>query len=71
MDNLQAIESKKTELSEKLEKVQNAKEISESLLKALSFHGKTTGRNCIIEKGLSNEEIAKQILEKYHFALRD
>lgn len=49
----------------------NAKEISESLLKALSFHGKTTGRNCIIEKGLSNEEIAKQILEKYHFALRD
>ena len=43
----------------------NAQEIAENLQKALSFQGKTNGHNKILEKGLSNEYIASQILDIY------
>jgi glycosyltransferase involved in cell wall biosynthesis len=41
------------------------KDIAEALLKAVAFEGKTTGREKIIEMGLSNEQVAEQLLHIY------
>lgn len=43
----------------------DALEISRALIQAFAFQGKTNGRQRIIERGLSNELIAKQIIEIY------
>lgn len=40
-------------------------DIAEALRKALAFDGKTNGREKIIEFGLTNELVAKQIIETY------
>ena len=37
------------------------KNIAEALQKALAFNGRTNGRERIIEMGLSNEQVAKQL----------
>ena len=37
------------------------KDIAEALQKALAFNGRTNGRERIIEMGLSNEQVAKQL----------
>lgn len=39
-----------------------AKDIAEALLKAIQYNGKTNGRERIIEMGLSNEQVAEQLL---------
>lgn len=41
------------------------KDIAEALLKAIQFAGKTNGREQIIAMGLSNEQVAKQLLRIY------
>lgn len=41
------------------------KDIAEALLKAIQFEGKTNGRERIIAMGLSNEQVAKQLLRIY------
>ena len=38
------------------------KDIAEALLKAIQYDGKTNGRERIIEMGLSNEQVAEQLL---------
>ena len=43
----------------------DANDIAANIRQALSFKGKTNGPQQIIEKGLSNEIIAHQILEIY------
>ena len=40
-------------------------DIAEALRKAIAFDGKTNGREKIIELGLTNELVAKQIIETY------
>ena len=46
------------------------KDIAEALQKALAFQGKTNGRQRIIEIGLSNEQVAKQLKEIYKNILK-
>ena len=41
------------------------KDIAEALQQAITFEGKTHGREKIIEMGLSNEQVAKQLVEIY------
>jgi glycosyltransferase involved in cell wall biosynthesis len=41
------------------------KDIAVALQKALAYEGKTNGRERIIEMGLSNEQVAKQLLRIY------
>ena len=41
------------------------KDIAQALLKAIAFEGKTNGREKIIEMGLSNELVAKRLVEIY------
>lgn len=41
------------------------KDIAEALLQALAFEGKTNGRERILEMGLSNEQVAKRLVEIY------
>lgn len=41
------------------------RDIAEALQKAISFKGKTNGRNKLIEMGLTNEQIIKQIIYLY------
>lgn len=41
------------------------KDIAVALQKAIAFQGKTSGRERIIEMGLSNEQIAKRLVEIY------
>ena len=41
------------------------KDIAEALQKALAFQGKTNGRQRIIEMGLSNEQVAKRLIDIY------
>ena len=41
------------------------KDIAQALLKAIAFEGKTNGREKIIEMGLSNEQVAKRLVEIY------
>ena len=41
------------------------KDIAEALQKALAFQDKTTGRQRIIEMGLSNEQVAKRLMAIY------
>ena len=41
------------------------KDIAEALQKALAFQDKTTGRQRIIEMGLSNEQVAKHLMDIY------
>lgn len=41
------------------------KDIAEALQKALAFQDKTTGRQRIIEMGLSNEQVAKRLIAIY------
>ena len=40
-------------------------DIAEALQKAIAFEGKTNGREKIIEMGLSNEQVAEQLLHIY------
>ena len=44
-------------------------DIAEALLKAIAFEGKTNGREKIIEMGLSNEQVAEQLIEIYEQVL--
>ena len=46
------------------------KDIVEALKKALAFKGRTNGREKIIEFGLTNEMVAKQIIEIYEDIIR-
>ena len=39
--------------------------IAQALLQAIAFEGKTNGREKIIEMGLSNEQVAKQLIDIY------
>ena len=41
------------------------KDIAEALLKAIAFEGKNNGRERILEMGLSNEQVAEQLLRIY------
>ena len=41
------------------------KDIAEALQKALAFEGKTNGRDRILKMGLSNEQVAKRLVEIY------
>ena len=41
------------------------KDIAEALLQAITFEGRTNGRERIIEMGLSNEQVAEQLKEIY------
>ena len=41
------------------------KDIAQALLEALAFNGRTNGRERILEMGLSNEQVAKQLLRIY------
>ena len=41
------------------------KDIAEALQKALAFDGKSNGREKILEMGLSNEQVAKRLVEIY------
>ena len=47
------------------------KDIAEALLKAIQYNGKTNGRERIIEMGLSNEQVAKQLQAIYESILTD
>ena len=49
----------------------DAKDIAAALLKAIAFDGKTNGRERIIEMGLSNEQVAKQLQAIYESILTD
>ena len=44
-------------------------EVTSCLRQALSFHGKTKGRQRIIDLGLPMEKVAKQIIEIYNIVL--
>lgn len=46
------------------------KDIAETLKKALAFDGKTKGREKIVNAGLSNELVAKRIIEIYEDIIR-
>ena len=46
-------------------KSREPKEVAEAIKKALAFKGRTNGREKIIEFGLTNEMVAKQIIEIY------
>ena len=41
------------------------KDIAQALQKAIAFEGKTNGRDRILEMGLSNEQVAKRLVEIY------
>ena len=41
------------------------KDIAQALLQAITFEGRTNGRDKIIEMGLSNEQVAEQLVEIY------
>ena len=41
------------------------KDIAEALQRAITFEGKTNGRDRILEMGLSNEQVAKRLVEIY------
>ena len=41
------------------------KDIAQALLQAIAFTGKTNGRERLIEMGLSNEQVAEQLIEIY------
>ena len=41
------------------------KDIAQATLQAIAYEGKTNGRERIIEMGLSNEQVAKQLVEIY------
>ena len=41
------------------------KDIAEAILQAIAYEGRTNGRDRIIEMGLSNEQVAKQLLRIY------
>jgi glycosyltransferase involved in cell wall biosynthesis len=45
------------------------KDISGALVKALTYEGKTNGRDRIIEMGLSNEQVAKRLIAIYESVL--
>ncbi len=46
------------------------KDIAEALQKAITFEGKTNGRERILEMGLSNEQVAKRLVGIYNKILR-
>jgi glycosyltransferase involved in cell wall biosynthesis len=41
------------------------KDIAQALLLAIAYEGKTNGREKVIEMGLSNEQVAKRLVEIY------
>lgn len=43
----------------------DSNDVAANIRQALSFNGKTNGPQCIVEKGLSNEMVAKRILKIY------
>lgn len=45
---------------------QKAEELSEWLRKAVSFEGKTKGRDRIVADGMDNQQISKQLIKIYH-----
>lgn len=51
-------------------KSREPKEVAEAIKKALAFKGRTNGREKIIEFGLTNEMVAKQIIEIYEDIIR-
>ena len=48
----------------------HADDIAEKIRQALAFKGKTSGRQRIIDLGLSNELVAKQLVEIYKKVLK-
>ena len=46
-------------------------DIAEALRKAIAFEGKTNGREKILAAGLTNEQVAKKIIEIYQEILRN
>ena len=46
-------------------RTREAKDIAEALLQALAFNGRTNGRERILEMGLSNDQVAEQLLRIY------
>ena len=44
----------------------NSRDLAEALKKALAFNGRTKGRERIVKMGLSNEAVAKRIIEIYN-----
>jgi glycosyltransferase involved in cell wall biosynthesis len=52
-------------------KSREPREIAEALGKAIAFKGRTNGRDKIIEFGLTNELVAKQIIKIYQEILRN
>ena len=48
----------------------NSEDIADKIRKAFSFKGKTKGRQRIIDLGLDNELVAKQLLEVYNEVLK-
>ena len=44
-------------------------EVAKALQKALTFEGKTNGREKIIEMGLSNEQVAQRLVAIYESVL--
>lgn len=47
----------------------NPQDLAEALRKALTFEGRTKGRERIVEMGLTNEQVAKRIVEIYENVL--
>lgn len=41
------------------------KDIAQALLQAIAYEGKTNGRECILEMGLSNEQVAERLIAIY------
>ena len=52
-----------------LVRTREPKDIAEALLLAITFEGRTNGRERIIEMGLSNEQVAEQLLRIYEQVL--
>lgn len=44
----------------------NSRDLAEALKKALAFNGRTNGRQRIIDVGLTNEQVAKRVVEIYN-----
>ena len=45
-------------------------DVAHNVERAFAFHGKTTGHQRIVERGLSNELIAKRIIDIYNIVLK-
>lgn len=52
-------------------KSREPREIAEALEKAIAFDGKTNGREKILEYGLTNEQVAKRIIDIYQDVIKN